>query len=328
MVLCIIIYLSRSIMRSSPYVSVIVPVYNKQEYLHQCIESVLSQSFNDFELLLIDDGSIDSSSTICDEYAKQDPRITVYHKLNGGVSSARNLGLDVLRGQYVVFVDSDDTIGTGYIASLIPNRSEDFIIDSSDQRSPKMNDAFYEGKSAIDKALVGWHILCPWGKMYKTDIISNRKIRFDESLKGGEDTLFNIEFLKYVSLIRTASSAGYNYNVDVTGSLSRAYTSIADAVYKATKVYNLGKELSRKFSDPLIEVEVSKYAGITWTLWHSLSQYKIAERANEVKAIWSNPDMRSLLRNYLNCPESGKKYALFYWFGQHCLFRLASCLIP
>ena len=91
-------------MRSSPYVSIIVPVYNKQEYLHQCIESVLSQSFNDFELLLIDDGSIDSSSTICDEYAKQDPRITVYHKLNGGVSSARNLGLDVLRGQYVVFV--------------------------------------------------------------------------------------------------------------------------------------------------------------------------------------------------------------------------------
>ena len=95
---------------SIPMVSVIVPVYNSSQYLHRCIDSILYQSFNDFEVLLIDDGSIDNSGEICDEYAVKDSRVRVFHKENGGVSSARNVGLGNAVGEWVTFVDSDDWI--------------------------------------------------------------------------------------------------------------------------------------------------------------------------------------------------------------------------
>ena len=94
----------------NPAVSIIVPVYNAETALHRCIESILHQSCADFELLLVDDGSKDDSGAICDEYAAKDSRIRVFHKENGGVSAARNLALDVARGKYLQFLDSDDWV--------------------------------------------------------------------------------------------------------------------------------------------------------------------------------------------------------------------------
>lgn len=94
--------------KNNPKISVIVPVYNVKEYLSRCVDSILAQTFSDFELLLIDDGSKDRSAQICDDYATRDTRIRVFHKENGGVSSARNLGLDNAHGEYVIFSDSDD----------------------------------------------------------------------------------------------------------------------------------------------------------------------------------------------------------------------------
>lgn len=91
-----------------PKISVIVPVYNTEQYLPRCIDSILAQTFTDFELLLIDDGSKDSSGKICDESAAKDSRIRVFHKENGGVSSARNMGLNNAQGEWITFVDSDD----------------------------------------------------------------------------------------------------------------------------------------------------------------------------------------------------------------------------
>src|SRR5690606_22590995 len=93
-----------------PKVSVIIPVYNTENYLRECLDSILAQTFTDFEVLLINDGSTDSSGKICDEYAEKDSRIKVFHKENGGVSSARNLGLDNAKGEWICFVDSDDEI--------------------------------------------------------------------------------------------------------------------------------------------------------------------------------------------------------------------------
>ena len=93
-----------------PKISVIVPVYKVEKYLPECIESVLAQTFTDFELILVDDGSPDNSGKICDDYATRDSRIRVFHKENGGVSSARNLGLDNARGEWIGFVDPDDWI--------------------------------------------------------------------------------------------------------------------------------------------------------------------------------------------------------------------------
>ena len=99
-------------------VSVIVPVYNVEQYIRKCIESILNQTYNKMEIILVDDGSTDNSGIICDEYSKRDKRIKVIHKINGGLSDARNAGLDICTGDYIVFVDSDDYIKNNMIEML------------------------------------------------------------------------------------------------------------------------------------------------------------------------------------------------------------------
>ena len=114
-----------------PKISVIVPVYNVEKYLRKCIESILNQTFREFELILVDDGSTDSSGKICDEYALKDSRIKVIHKENGGASSARNAGLDVAKGEYIGFVDSDDWIEMdmyGELYRLIKENNTDISV--------------------------------------------------------------------------------------------------------------------------------------------------------------------------------------------------------
>ena len=101
-----------------PQISIIVPVYNVEQYLQSCIDSIITQTYTDWELLLVDDGSPDRSGEICDEYAKKDNRIRVFHKRNGGVSSARNLGLDKAQGEWVTFIDADDYILSDFIKGL------------------------------------------------------------------------------------------------------------------------------------------------------------------------------------------------------------------
>lgn len=115
----------------TPKISCIVPVYNVEKYLRRCVDSILNQTFTDFELILVDDGSLDNSPAICDEYAVKDSRIKVIHKVNGGVSSARNVGLDVAKGEWICFVDSDDLIEADYMQKMYEaaiNNNSDFIM--------------------------------------------------------------------------------------------------------------------------------------------------------------------------------------------------------
>ena len=104
-----------------PKVSIIVPIYNSETHLSRCIDSILAQTYSDFELILVNDGSIDNSGKICDEYAQKDSRIIVIHKENGGTSSARNIGLEKSHGEYITFVDSDDTIYPNYLCTFSYN---------------------------------------------------------------------------------------------------------------------------------------------------------------------------------------------------------------
>ena len=112
---------------SNVVISVIVPVYNAEKYLSRCIDSILVQRFNDLELLLIDDGSKDGSGKICDEFAEKDKRIKVFHKVNGGVSSARNYGLEKSNGEYVTFVDADDYLLPETITEQLLSGNYDLI---------------------------------------------------------------------------------------------------------------------------------------------------------------------------------------------------------
>lgn len=169
-------------------ISIVVPVYNVEKYLERCIDSILEQTFEDFEILLVDDGSKDSSGSICDELAKKDKRLRVFHKSNGGLSDARNYGLERIRGDYVTFIDSDDFIGKNYLKTLmdqmVENNADISMISSAaiydDDPVPEETEGkcyVMDGKTAF-KVLVCREMLSwsAWGKLFKKSIV--KELRF------------------------------------------------------------------------------------------------------------------------------------------------------
>lgn len=200
-----------------PKISVIVPVYNTEQYLHRCIDSILAQTFTDFELLLIDDGSKDSSGKICDEYAAKDPRVRVFHKENGGVSSARNMGLDNVRGEWVTFCDSDDYVelwwlslfvkeldGYDCIAQKFSNVLLSVCLESSfDGEANKVLTFLYE------KRLLGYCYL----KLFRTEILKKYRIYFDECVRFREDEDFVLRYFCKINKVKYIGCArgGYVY---------------------------------------------------------------------------------------------------------------------
>lgn len=190
-------------------ISVIVPVYNVEDYLEECIDSLIHQTYKNLEIILIDDGSTDSSGDICDKYASQHSNIVVIHKDNGGLSSARNAGLDVANGYYVVFVDSDDfcdlqmcqilfeaiTTDNQYgIVSSIPYILKNKIIQNSEWEYVEQR--ILSPKQFVNRMLKQESCNAVWGKIYPYKLIYN--IKFREG-RNNEDTLFMFELSKVLS---------------------------------------------------------------------------------------------------------------------------------
>ncbi|WP_321426544.1 glycosyltransferase [uncultured Bacteroides sp.] len=184
--------------RNLPQISIIIPVYNVEIYLSRCINSILSQTFSNFEILLIDDGSKDKSGEICDEYTKKDNRIRVFHKKNEGVSSARNVGLDKANGEWITFVDSDDWIEEKCLEVILKHATKN-ALDCIQFSYKRINDKgeIFEINSAQTPILdlnnyinMGKFSVCAGGTMFKRDIIDNNNIRFIEGLKLAEDQIF------------------------------------------------------------------------------------------------------------------------------------------
>lgn len=213
-----------------PNISVIVPVYNTEKYLHRCIDSILAQTFSDFELLLIDDGSKDNSGTICDEYAAKDSRVRVFHKENGGVSSARNMGLDNARGEWVTFVDSDDWVELDCLEvcfCAIQKHIGIDIIRYGYYREMGLDNRMYVSNcdilvSGSSKMLELSNKYCYWGFLWNTffhkSIIGD--IRFDEELCWCEDHIFTYNCMSKSKLMYILSKSLYHYRVTDSG-LSR-----------------------------------------------------------------------------------------------------------
>jgi len=207
-----------------PKISVIIPVYNVEKYLEKCIDSVLSQTFADFECILIDDGSPDNSGKICDEYAKKDERIKVIHQENGGASCARNAGLDVAQGAWITFIDGDDWADENYLKLMYSNainnncdlsligyrRVEDNgNIISVVERKPLI----FPSVVTFKEDLVNYNTKCcvvgGWGFLYKAELSND--LRFNVKLKVGEDKVFAYFLAERVSKIVYDSTPCYNY---------------------------------------------------------------------------------------------------------------------
>lgn len=204
-----------------PTISVIVPVYNTEKYLQCCIDSILSQTFTDFELLLINDGSTDSSGMICDEYAAKDNRINVFHKKNGGVSSARNVGLDNAKGEWVIFVDADDYLCEESLECLLNGSCADLVVGGYIRIHRSTGKAYsFPPDNKIVHIRVGndlpenWvdaYLFTPWCKLFKRKKIEDKKLRFSQDLFYGEDTDFVIKYVIGIDVIQFISKPVYYY---------------------------------------------------------------------------------------------------------------------
>lgn len=208
--------------RNSLKVSLIVPIYNVEKYLQQCIDSVLCQTHENLEIILVDDGSPDASGKIADENASKDSRVKVVHKENGGVSSARNAGIEVATGEYICFADGDDWLEPNYVEYLLSLVSEndaavsittDMFTTFYDQPSNNKNVKLCTGqKAAID-------ILCynmPIGvycKMFKRSLL-DKGIRFDENLFIGEGFNFNTDAFQRADKVAIGHQRVYHYRRD------------------------------------------------------------------------------------------------------------------
>lgn len=174
-----------------PRLSVIVPVYKVEKYIHKCVDSILNQTFKDFELILIDDGSPDNCSEICDEYAKKDSRVRVIHKENGGQSSARNRGLDIAKGEIIGFVDSDDDIEVNMYKNLIDYMDREKLdivfCDVYLVRGDRVREQSMYSENKVLNNIQGLkdNLICKidnavWNKIYKKTIFNN--LRFTEGI--------------------------------------------------------------------------------------------------------------------------------------------------
>ena len=201
-------------------VSVIVPVYNVEEYIHACLDSILAQTFTDFELILIDDGSLDSSGRICDEYARKDSRICVYHRPNGGVSNARNFGLDKAIGEYVVFVDSDDYVDKTYLKKLVCG-GYDLSICGCYYSAPngKVTSIAHKEEERVEvvskENILKWYehgsLYSVWSSAFKKNIIDKFHLRFDTNTTRGEDTIFMFNYVEHCKAVHFVEDILYYY---------------------------------------------------------------------------------------------------------------------
>lgn len=199
-------------------ISVIIPVYNAEHAIGKCVDSIIKQSYTSWELLLIDDGSTDASINICKCAAMDDTRIKVIHKKNGGVSSARNCGLDAAKGEYVCFIDADDYVEIDYLQAFVRNNDADLILSgytSSEGAGYIPNNVRYEGSELslhMPSIITSKCIYAPWIKLFRRDIIEKYGIRFDRKLRLGEDTTFVYQYLSHCDSVRFIHNEYYFYD--------------------------------------------------------------------------------------------------------------------
>ncbi len=234
----------------NPKVSVIIPIYNAEKYLRRCVDSVLKQDFEDFELLLVDDGSKDLSGNICDEYAKQDARVRVIHKENSGVSDSRNLAISKARGEYLQFMDSDDWItpdATGLLVRSAMENDCDLVIADFyrviGERLAHKGDIREEGVMSREEFALqmmekpaDFYYGVLWNKLYRRDIIKNNGLSMDKDISWCEDFIFNMEYIRHVKNVYALRVPVYYY-VKTPGSLASQGTSISKTIRMKKMVF-------------------------------------------------------------------------------------------
>lgn len=205
-------------------ISIIVPVYNASQYLCECIESILSQSFRDFELILINDGSTDNSLSICKSYERQDGRITLISGENGGVSKARNRGLDVAKGEWITFADADDYFLDDALLTLYERAMQtgtDLVLANALKlKNGKFSELHRLKNEVLPNAIMSIKHFALWGYLFNADIIRKNRLRFIDGLAYSEDRIFIYQMARYCKTIAFCNKPIYVYRINETSACS------------------------------------------------------------------------------------------------------------
>ena len=230
----------------TPKISVIVPVYKAEAYLHRCVDSLLAQTFQDYEILLIDDGSPDRSGEICDEYARKDKRIRVFHKENGGVSSARQCGIDNARGEYTIHADPDDWVEPEMLEELYGKaKSEDADMVICDYYYDERDKTVYisQKPSTLDHETVLYEMFqrlhgSSWNKLVRLHCFQQFSVKYPVELSYCEDLYVNACLLSHEIKVAYLPKAFYHYD-QYTNPVSLVHRSMEKILYQERILYTL-----------------------------------------------------------------------------------------
>lgn len=250
----------------SPKISIIVPVYKAEKYLHRCVDCILSQTFTDFELILVDDGSPDNSGVICDEYATKDNRIKVIHKENGGASDARNYALDIAKGELICFADSDDIVENNFL-EIFNEKDADIVVqgffrndfydgcDRTDRYVP-IEEGFFDTNN-VDKFI---DVICKANNIgylvtraFKREIIERKHLRLNTEFKLREDQEFILRYMLECKTFATINKGAYHYDVPINFVIKYSHISATSNIECTLSIIENFEKIKKMSSQMLAE---------------------------------------------------------------------------
>ena len=246
---------------NNPLVSIIVPVYNVQNSVARCLESICAQTWKNIEVILVNDGSRDESFSICEQFREKDPRIVLVDKSNSGVSETRNCGMSLARGKYVQFVDSDDYLDPDFTERLVTAAEANnadlviapywMVIPANSSKATQALENLQENlgidaeKKPDDIREYGFFYSVLWNKLYRRDILADHHLQFTSEVRWAEDLVFNLEYILYANVFVSISKAGYHY-VQNPQSICHTQINLASIVQNKLQVFRYYKELYTK----------------------------------------------------------------------------------
>ncbi len=337
-----------------PLISVIIPIYNVEPYIRQCLDSVVNQTYSDLEIILIDDGSPDNCGAICDEYAGRDQRIHVIHKRNGGVGAARNDGIRAVAGEWIAFVDPDDWLELNYfekMVSAIPLDSVDVICASGNYIERSSNpvvarifDAWDVGivdrQTLIKKTLVlgyglkGKHnkvfLGVPWNKLYCSAFLKKEHIEFDQLLHACEDILFNLSVFDKTNVVVACEYIGYHYRTNVeTASTQRFnpnWPGMSERYIKGLTEF-LSRQPDKEAYQSVVAINIFRLmkANLRCYFFHPANPKPYSEVAAEFRAMKHEPVFHAAVWSRDNAYLSRKEIFLKYLLRLPWVWPLKLC---
>lgn len=298
----------------SPQLSVVVPIYNTGSYLRKCLRSLTCQTLADIEIILIDDGSSDDSGKICDEYASKDSRIHVVHKKNEGVSIARNVGIEMSKGEYIGFMDSDDWAEHEMFKEMMDAAVEthvdivicDMLNIYEDGRKKLDTISLLTGDCLIMKSNISPHLLIEltegaWRCIYRKELLNFYDIKFPSGLKLSEDRIFNIYAFGYCDTIFYKKRAYYNHFFRVGSASNRNYDDMLRIVLDARKstmesidiAWDQKKEIKDVYEQQVVELALRAI----YNEFHKKSNNNLRTKYKNIKEICKNTVVKNSIKN-------------------------------